>query len=99
MKLPNKHSVAGRVLRLMLDGKPRTKIEITDALELHPAKEVTARLRDYRKPVLDGGLGMTITCSHSQLNGQRFDVYRVAKTPRWALEAVADEDLEREAVV
>ena len=60
MKLPSRNSVTGQVLRLMLDGKARSKLEITDQLNLHPAKEVTARLRDFRKPEGEGGLRMDI---------------------------------------
>lgn len=54
MKLPSKHTITGQVLRLMLDGKPRTKLQITEALGLHPARETTARLRDFRKDWPEG---------------------------------------------
>jgi hypothetical protein len=36
------------------------KLEITDQLNLHPAKEVTARLRDFRKPEGEGGLRISV---------------------------------------
>lgn len=64
MKLPGKHTntvslpaidtISGQVLRLMLDGKRRTKLQITEALRVHPAREVTARLRDFRKAPPEG---------------------------------------------
>lgn len=88
-QLPAKTSVAGAVMRLMLDGRARTKLQITEELGLHPAKEVTARLRDFRKPEEEkGGYGMNVTCVPHIENGQRVDVYRIAWAPRWVRDAV-----------
>lgn len=92
MKIPHKNSVAGKVLRLMLDGQARSKLQITDELGLHPAKEVTARLRDFRKPIIEGGLDMKIDHHHHRDKaGNRIDVYRVAYAPRWVRDAVKAE--------
>lgn len=92
MKIPHKDTVAGRVLRLMLDGQARSKLQITEELGLHPAKEVTARLRDYRKPVGEGGLDMKVVHHfHRDNNGNRIDVYRVAYAPKWVRDAVRGE--------
>lgn len=88
-RIPSKDSVAGQVLRLMLDGKARTKLQITEELGLHPAKEVTARLRDFRKPENEkGGLSLKVTCVTHIENGERLDVYRIAWAPRWIRDAV-----------
>lgn len=92
MRIPHKNCVAGKVLRLMLDGQARSKLQITDELGLHPAKEVTARLRDYRKPIGEGGLDMRVEHHHHRdSNGNRVDVYRVAYAPLWVREAVKAE--------
>ena len=97
--LPSKNSVTGQVLRLMLDGRARTKLQITDELNLHPAKEVTARLRDFRKPEEErGGFGIHITCTPHTEHGQRMDVYRVAWAPRWIHEALKAELAEEREV-
>ena len=99
MRIPRKNSVAGQVLRLMLDGRARTKLQITDELGLHPAKEVTARLRDYRKPVLEGGLDMKVDHhEHRDSQGNRVDVYRVAYAPRWVRDAVKTELADQQGV-
>jgi len=42
--------VMDQILELMQDGRRRSKKEIRDALGLDPDTEVTARLRDLRKP-------------------------------------------------
>ena len=90
MKLPRKDSVSGRVLRLMLDGKARSKLDITDALGLHPAKEVTARLRDYRK---DEPEGYCLDVRHwtEKRAGETVHVYQVHNAPQWMLDQLADE--------
>lgn len=41
-------SLEYRLVRLMLDGKRRSKEEMCAALGLHPGTEITARLRDVR---------------------------------------------------
>ncbi|WP_375191830.1 hypothetical protein [Marinobacter sp.] len=98
-QLPGKTTVAGAVLRLMIDGRARTKLQITEELGLHPAKEVTARLRDFRKPEKDGGFGMHVTCVSHHENGQRLDVYRVAWCPAWIRKAIRDESRADEEAV
>lgn len=90
MKLPRKDKVAGQVLRLMLDGKPRTKLEITEALGLHPAKEVTARLRDYRKDAPDG-FCLDVQRWSERRDGQLVYLYQIRNAPAWMLEEVRHE--------
>lgn len=50
--IPSKQhrTVMQEILGLMLDGKRRSKAEIREALGLGPDVEITARLRDLRKP-------------------------------------------------
>jgi len=91
MKLPRKDSITGQVLRLMLDGKVRSKLEITRELNLHPAKEVTARLRDYRKEAPDG-FCLDVHQWVVKRNGEPVYVYQVRNAPRWILDAVAEEE-------
>ena len=94
MKLPSRNSVTGQVLRLMLDGKARSKLEITDQLNLHPAKEVTARLRDFRKPEGEGGLRIDVDHYHRMDDGQRVDLYQFTYVPASLLQAFANESRE-----
>lgn len=97
MKLPRKDSVNGRVLRLMLDGKVRSKLDITRELGLHPAKEVTARLRDYRKDAPEGYC-LDVAQWPVTLNGETIYKYQIRNPPRWMLDALDQERAEeREA--
>ena len=97
MKLPSKATTTGQVLRLMLDGKARSKLDITEALGLHPAKEVTARLRDFRKDAPDGYC-LDVQKDSERRNGQTVYVYwivlDVAATP--LIEAMRPERRKRE---
>ncbi len=89
-RLPRKDSIAGQVLRLMLDGKARSKLDITDQLNLHPAKEVTARLRDYRKDAPDG-YALDIAQWSEKRAGQQVYVYQIRNPHQWMLDALRDE--------
>ncbi|WP_417518802.1 hypothetical protein [Marinobacter sp.] len=92
-RLPRKDSVNGQVLRLMLDGKARTKLDITRALGLHPAKEVTARLRDYRKDAPEGYC-LDVPQWTEKRNGVLVYVYRIDNPPQWMLDELAKEQQE-----
>lgn len=89
-RLPRRNTVNGDVLRLMLDGKARTKLDITAALGLHPAKEVTARLRDYRKDAPEGYC-LDVRQWTEKRAGQLVYVYRIVNAPKWMLDALAAE--------
>lgn len=48
IRMPSRLSQAGRILRVLRDGKPRTRAQIRLEAGLHPDAEVCRRLRELR---------------------------------------------------
>lgn len=89
MTIPSSNTLNGRILRLMIDGKQRSRLEIRQALGVHPDTEVTARIRDLRKPH-NGGVIMTCW-NEANENGKQVYFYRLAWAPQAVREALANE--------
>lgn len=76
MRIPSRHSKAGRILRVIRDGIPRTRALIRQEADLHPDAEVCRRVRDLRD------YGIDIECSHRQDGlGRTIYEYRLVSMP------------------
>lgn len=49
MNIPSRTSLCGKILRLMIDGKPRTKSQIRRGIGVAADTEITARIRELRE--------------------------------------------------
>lgn len=67
--IPTYSSETGRLAFLMMDGVPRTRLDITREMGAHDAREVTARVRDLRK------IGFTVSCSHERRDDKTLYFY------------------------
>lgn len=77
MSVPSPNSHAGRILRVLRDGKPRSRAQIRDESGMHPDAEVCRRIRDLR------ALGIDIECTErpGPKKNQRVFEYRISYLP------------------
>ena len=87
MSVPSPNSHAGRILRVLRDGRPRSRAQIRDESGMHPDAEVCRRIRDLR------GLGIDVECSErpGPKQGQRVFEYRISYMPPHVREVLNNE--------
>lgn len=84
--IPSASSQNGKVLRLLIDGKPRSAVQVCAGIGVHPATAITARIRDLRK------IGIEIACTTEPRPGRKTAfVYRLTSCPGYIREAIEQE--------